>query len=154
MFYNPKNPLSYSAMDLKRFKQQNETISRHKKIIRKFGRNNIIARRLYSHIFADTIHAFKKYAAENDGMKYVMVVIDGLSRRVHAEPMANLTVQESTRVLTKIFKRLNERRGHSFFATDAGPEFSDQLAPLLEQFEMSHIVLQGPHKASLAERVM
>jgi stalled ribosome rescue protein Dom34 len=141
-------------MDLQKFKQQNPAVSRHKKIIRKFGRNNIISRRLYSHIFADTIHAYKKYASENDGMQYVMVLIDGLSRRVHAEGMKNTTVQESIRVLTHLFKRLNERRGHSFFESDAGPEFSDELAPLLEQFEMSHVVLQGPHKASLAERVM
>ena len=68
--------------------------------------------------------------------------------------MKNLTVEEATPVLTKIFAQMTERKGHTFFETDQGPEFSDELLPFLDKWQMSPIKLQGEHKASLAERVM
>ena len=155
-FYNPSKPLSYTALDWQRFRQQNPHISRHKKIISKFGRNPVIARRLYSNLFADTIHAYKndEIAAQNDGYKYIMVLICGLSRRLQALPMKRLTAENGVLVLEKMFKRLSERRGHSWFETDQGPEFSDHILPLLERFQMTPAKLQGEHKASIAERVM
>ena len=83
-----------------------------------------------------------------------MVVICGLSRRLHARPMMTLTAKESSEVLEDIFSRMHERTGHTFFETDQGPEFSDLVLPLLEKWNMSPIKLQGAHKASMAERVM
>ncbi|CBY15335.1 unnamed protein product [Oikopleura dioica] len=68
--------------------------------------------------------------------------------------MKTLTVDESAQVLGKIFSQMNERRGHTHFETDQGPEFSDGLLPFLEKWQMSPIKLQGQHKASLAERVI
>lgn len=141
-------------MDWQLFKQQNPTLSRHKRIINKFEREPVICRRLYSNLFADTIHAFKNVEHLNDGFKYIMVVIDCLSRRLFAQGMKTLTVDESAQVLGKIFSQMNERRGHTHFETDQGPEFSDGLLPFLEKWQMSPIKLQGQHKASLAERVM
>lgn len=160
-FYNPKQPLSYSGMDvnqvkrLKKFKRLNPILSRHKPLVRKFQRNPIISRRLYSNLFADTIHAYKNYGSINYGYKYILVVVDGLSRRVWARKLKGTTSDETYLALEDIFsKEMHDRIGHSQFETDRGPEFMGKVPDLLEKWNMTPVYLQGQHKAAPAERVM
>ena len=153
-FYNPKQPLSYTGFDVNKFKSLNPVISRHKPLIRKFTRNPIICRRLYSNIFADTIHAYKNIGEINDNYKYILVVIDGLSRRLFARPLVSTKSSETARALDDIFKRMDDRIGHSFFETDQGPEFMGSVEDVLHKHNMTPVFLQGPHKAAPAERVM
>ena len=153
--YNPEKPLAYSGFDVNKFKNLNPIISRHKPRILKFRRNPIISRRLFSNIFADTIHAYKNFGSINDGYKYILVVIDGLSRRLFARPLVGTTSKETYGALKDIFtKEMHDRIGHSFFETDQGPEFMGEVPQLLEKHQMTPMYLQGPHKAAPAERVM
>jgi hypothetical protein len=154
-FYNPKRPLAYSGLDVNKFKNLNPIVSRHKPIVRKFTRNPIICKRLFSNLFADTIHAYKNYGPINDGYCYILVVIDGLSRRLFARPLVGTTSKETFTALNDIFTReMHDRVGHTFFETDQGPEFMGKVPELLDKHQMTPVHLAGMHKASPAERVM
>ena len=154
-FYNPQQPLAYSGMDVAKLKRLNPVLSRHKPLVRKFDRNPIICKRLFSNIFADTIHAYKNYGPINDGYLYILVLVDGLSRRVFARPLMTTKSDETCAALKDIFtKEMHDRIGHTFFETDQGPEFMGKVPELLEKHQMTPVYLQGPHKAAPAERVM
>lgn len=153
VFYDEKSPLAYSGMDLKKFKRLNETVSRHKPFRSKFRTNPVIATNLYTCFYADTIVYYAQDAKVNGGYKYILVVVDGLSRQSFVRGMVTRTARETAAALVSIFESL-DLPGHSFFMTDRGTEFYGETLKVLEKFGMTPVYMTGPHKSMIAERFM
>jgi len=153
LFYNPKRSSTYSALDIKKFKQKNDSISRHKPFLASFKRNPIISTGLYTHLFADTIAAYKNHFAINRDYGYILVVVCGLSKQLFTAPLYFNTQEEVTPALEKIFSRL-DLPGHTFFLTDRGKEFEINSWGMLERWGMTPVYLRGRHKSAPVERVM
>ncbi len=153
LFYNPKRSSTYSALDIKKFKQKNDSISRHKPFLASFKRNPIISTGLYTHLFADIIAAYKNHFAINRDYGCILVVVCGLSKQLFTAPLYFNTQEEVTPALEKIFSRL-DLPGHTFFLTDRGKEFEINSWGMLERWGMTPVYLRGRHKSAPAERVM
>lgn len=145
-------------MNLAKFKRMNPAISRHKRITKKFKRNYVISPGLYTTLFADLCLAYSKskYYRKNRNKKYILVVVDGLSRQAFTRAMTTKTAEECAQKLDSIFESLVNLPGHTFFVTDRGGEFMSQkyITPLMKHWGFTTVPLQGTHKASMAERFM
>ncbi|CAG5104698.1 Oidioi.mRNA.OKI2018_I69.chr1.g1462.t2.cds [Oikopleura dioica] len=153
LFYNLKNASAYSGMDLAKFKRRNKTISMHKPYKSRFRRNPIIATGLYTCLFADTCEWFANDVEINNGYRYILVVVDGLSRQSFVRPLKRKTAEETAAALEDIIKRL-DLPGHTFLMVDDGNEFKGAVLPLLEKWQITPHQLRGRHKSSIAERFM
>lgn len=153
LFYDPKSPLAYSGMDLKKFKRLNTTLSRHKQYRSRFQTNPVIATNLYTCFYADTVVYYEQDAENNAGYKYILVVVDGLSRRAFCKGLMTRTASETAVALDSIFETL-DLPGHSFFMTDRGGEFFGDTLKVLEKYGMTPVYLAGSHKSAIAERFM
>ena len=70
IYTNPNFPSAYSG-DLKKFLQQKESLSRHRKRRHVFKRRQVKVGGPYSAVQADTIF-YRDYARQNDGYKYIL----------------------------------------------------------------------------------
>jgi hypothetical protein len=152
-FYNLNQPSTYSAMNISQFNRFNNVVSRHKPFKAKFQRNPIIAPGLYTFLFADTIHAYKRQQDINSGYQYILAVVDALSKQSFVRPLYDNTALECARAFEDICLYL-DLPGSPFLVTDQGPEFSPQFDRVAKQLGFQRIRLQGRHKASIAERFM
>lgn len=152
-FYNLNQPSTYSAMNISQFNRFNNNISRHKPFKAKFQRNPIIAPGLYTFLFADTIHAYKGHSEINSGYKYILAVVDALSKQSFVRPLVDNTARECASAFEDICLYL-DLPGSPFLVTDQGPEFTPQFDRVAKQLGFQRIRLQGRHKASIAERFM
>ena len=100
IYSDPKFPSAYSS-DLKRFLLQKESLSRHKKRIKKFKRRKTFVGGPYTLIQSDTIF-YRNFARANRGYKYILVVIDAFSRKNWVRPMKSLQAEETARNLDSI----------------------------------------------------
>ncbi|CAG5106261.1 Oidioi.mRNA.OKI2018_I69.chr1.g2761.t1.cds [Oikopleura dioica] len=148
-----EGPSQYSALDMKKFKRYNNMINVHQPFISKFSRNPVIATGLYTTLFADICVAYINDAWENNLYRYILVVVDGLSRQLFVRPLYQKTAAETSENLEDIFMHM-DMPGQTFLVTDRGKEFESSIWPMLDRWGVMPVQVDGPHKASLAERVI
>ena len=104
IYFNPSHPASYegpvrlykyvkqggkykiSHNQIKKWIQKQESYSRNKGVKRKFQRGRMIVAGIDDQFDAD-LASFISYADENDGYKYLLVVIDIFSRYAWVQPL-------------------------------------------------------------------
>ncbi|CBY15004.1 unnamed protein product, partial [Oikopleura dioica] len=153
LFYNLDEPSAYSRLDFDEFKKRNEIISRRKQIVKRYQTNPIISSGLFTSLYADTIEAYKNDDGVNEGFKYILVLIDGLSRQLRVFPLVRKNSLETSRALNFMFMRM-DLPGHTLFCTDRGVEFEGETDKVLDYWGMTHVKMLGQHKSAPAERVI
>ena len=89
----------------------------------------------------------------NYGNKYVLVFIDVFSKMCYVEPLKNKEALTTLIGFEKIFRRMPFTPNH--IITDVGTEFYNwQVQKLFKENGIIHYSLRGPHKASVAERMI
>ena len=153
IYTNIKSIPSYSSK-INDFLRKNETSSIHKRIRKKFRRRQTIAHYPFDLCMADLafftgpgmVHA-------NYGTKYVLVFIDVFSKVCYVEPLKNKEALTTLIGFEKIFRRMPFTPNHVI--TDVGTEFYNwQVQKLFKENGIIHYSLRGPHKASVAERMI
>ncbi len=90
------------------------------------------------------------YAKRNDGYKYILIVIDILSRYLWTVPLKTLTGKEMATALTTILPRKAER-----VRSDMGTEFANVwVDKALGMKDVRHFKTTNSTKANYAERVI
>ena len=152
IYTDPKFPSYYSA-DLKKFLMTKESLSRHKKIVKKFKRRKVYTSGPFDSVQADLV-VYKRYARENNGYKYILTVIDTFSRKNYVRPLRSATAEETAKALNDIFEKMDVKP--TKFSSDKGSEFSpghpDIRRILIDKFGMLIFHLKEPLKASMVER--
>ena len=152
LYTDPDFPTAYSG-NFQKFLREKESISRHKRRIKKFKRRKIRINGPYSLIQADTIF-YRNYARQNGGFKYILVVIDCFSRKNWCRPLKTTTADECAKNLDDILQSMPYKP--SQFASDQGNEFNSKhpsiFNTLIDKYGMLMFTLKGPHKASIVER--
>ena len=93
------------------------------------------------------------YVRENGGFEYILVFIDVFSKMCYVEPMKDKFGMTTFLALEKILKRLPVIPNQ--IITDDGTEFyNHRVKSLFDHFGIAHYSLRGPHKASVAERMI
>ena len=152
IYRDPDFPSAYSA-NLAQFLRQKESLSRHKRRIVKFKRRKIKVNGPYTLIQADTVF-YRNYARQNQGYKYILVVVDCFSRKNWCRPMRTTTADECAKNLENILQSMPYTP--SQFASDQGNEFNLKhpaiFNTLIDKYGLLMFHLRGPHKASIVER--
>jgi hypothetical protein len=169
IYYNPSHPASFSgAKKLKFFLQKNgsdvstykiqkwlqhqEPFSLQRQVRRKFKRSPVIVQGIDDQWDADLMD-MTKFSKYNDGIKFILVVIDIFSKYLWVRPLENKQGSSVEKALNDI---LHGNRIPNKIRTDKGQEFRSKLVEsLLKKYRIKHIYAQNTEiKANYAERVI
>ena len=136
--------------DVDKFLQSQPTHTLHFPVRKSFKRRKILARHI-DHIWSSDLLDFQAISKENRGFRYVLIVIDVLSRYAFAVPLKDKTAKSVIAAFKKIFNK-SGRRPQKLF-TDMGKEYtSNQFKDFLRKSNIIQYSTCSEIKASLAER--
>ena len=166
IYYDPAHPASFAGPNklfqevkkegrfnislnrIRKWLQSQEVYSIHRPLRRKFSSNRVIVNGIddqWDFDFMDMSALTKK----NDGVKYLLLVIDIFSKYIFVRPLKNKTVSEVVKAFKSIFA---EGRQPKLARSDKGSEFKGQLLKLFKDLGIHHFVTQNEGKANYAER--
>ena len=167
IYFNPSHPASYEGINklydvvkkegkfkisrekIKNWLQSQVSYSLNKPVSRKFRRGRVIVKGIDDQFDAD-LASLIRFAKDNDGYKYLLVVIDIFSRYGWVEPLKDKTAPRIVRAFTKI---LREGRVPRKLRTDAATDFSSgKFQKLLKDKDIVHITTHSEKQANYVER--
>lgn len=123
----------------------------HRQSRRKFKKRKIITKGI-DDLWAADLLILDKYVKENNGKKYLLVVIDTFSKYLFAEPLVNKTGACVTKAFEKIIKT-SGRQPH-LLHVDRGKEFVNQdFKKLMKEYNITMYHTFNEEKSAIAERV-
>ena len=138
-----------SHSQIKKWIQKQESYSRNKGVKRTFQRGRVIVAGIDDQFDAD-LASLVYYADDNDGYKYLLVVIDIFSRYGWVEPLKDKTANEIVKAFDKILK---EGRIPKRLRTDAAKDFtSERFQNYVESKNITHFVTHSEKQANYVER--
>jgi hypothetical protein len=121
----------------------------HKQARINFPRRRVIVKSLNDLFQADLVEMIP-YSGENNGFKYILVVINCFSKFVWAFPLKTKTGYEVVENMEKVFKQQQPKN----LQTDMGKEFLNKTFQLLmKKYNINHYNTYSEKKASIVERV-
>jgi hypothetical protein len=140
-----------SKDEVDKFLQGEDTYTLHKQIHHRFPRRMTIAYNIDSQWQADLCD-MSTLSKENDGMKFILTVIDILSRFCFAIALKNKKPEEVVIAFRKIFKTSN--RKPTLLQTDQGLEFlGSKFQIFLKKHKIKHFFTNSEVKGAIIERV-
>jgi hypothetical protein len=164
-YNDPALPGSFSGISgyLKnqKYKNKEEVIAKlsqlkeyslHKPASKKFPRRRVMVKMPNYQIVMDLID-LQKYARENDNYRYVLVLIDGFSRKLYTEPLKRKDAKTVLVGIKKVFKDIGTPP--MFAQADSGGEFFNaDVKAFLKSKGTTLFSTFSKIKASLCERVI
>lgn len=125
----------------------------HKPARRKFKRRKTIIKGLDFHWQGDLID-LQSYASVNRKFKYLLVVIDCMSKYVWTKPLKSKNANDVTHSMELILNN-DQNRTPVNFQTDQGKEFfNSQFNALMKKYGINHYHTYSVTKAAIVERVI
>lgn len=168
IYYDPKHPASFSNVDklwlatnkkiskkkIKEWLSGQETYTRHKPIRRKFRRSCYFLENLDSFWETDLLIMPNDYAEHNDGVKYVLVVIDCFSKFLFVAPLKRKTTEAIIEGFKVIFSKTNRRCQR--LASDKGGEYvSKKFKKFMKDNDIIYNTTNNDDiKCAISERVI
>lgn len=122
----------------------------HKPAKIKFKRRRVIIKGLNDLFQSDLIEMIP-YAKQNNGYKYILVVINAYSKYAWAEPLKSKSGKEVACAMEKILKKLKVKPNN--FQTDMGKEYYNfNFRALMQKYNINHYSSFSSTKACIAER--
>lgn len=142
------------AAELVKMMDSVDTYSRYKPVKPPPIYNPIFTRKKRVNLQMDLLE-IRNLSKWNDGISFILVLIDSFSRRLFIEPMKNKTMGETAKLLKKIIKRLAPLPEEgSILCADMGLEFrNSQVLKLLKENNIK-LIHSRTEKCSLAERII
>ncbi len=170
IYFDPKHPASFKSANkvheavvdeglqkiglahIQRWLKDQESYSLHKNLTRKFDRLRVVVTGLNDQYDAD-LADMHKLSKRNDGVTFLLVVIDVFSRYVWVEAMKSKTDDAVVSAFRLIFARGEQPRR---LRTDRGGEFTGALTQdYLDSMNIEHWEAHNDElKAHFAERVI
>ena len=167
VYYSPENPSSYGGLNLlyedvkkaypnvkknriKEWLEKQYTYTLHRNARKNFIRNRIYVTHIDENWEAD-ICDMQEFSKENNGYKYILTVIDVLSKYLWAKALKN---KSSTEVVSA-FKEIITERKPTNIRTDRGLEFENSVfKKFCQENNIRHYTSQDKKiKCSVVERV-
>jgi transposase InsO family protein len=169
IYYDEENPSSYGGVkklyisakklnpeitlnDVQKWLSSQITYTIHKPVIRKFKRNPVLVSRVGEEWMAD-LTDMSQVANHNDGVKYLMCVIDVLSKHSWVELVKNKRPETIIKAFENIFKDIHKRKPEKL-QTDKGTEFKNKtFQAFMKKHDIKYFVSQNEEtKCSVVER--
>lgn len=168
-FYNSASPASFSGPSklykygltqnirgltlgkIKNWLKKQETYTLYRKKIRKFPRNKIIVPGPFHQWDVDLMDV-GDLAQENDGVKFVIIMIDVFSRMAYTKAIKN---KNATTIVEAFKEMFSKQKKPTWIRTDKGGEFVNaKVKAFLKKENIGHIITQNETKANYAERLI
>ena len=128
--------------------QNQDDYSLQKPVRRNFKRAKVIVSGPNEQLDVDLAN-IQSLSKDNDGITYLLVAVDVLSRYTWVEPLKNKTAKEVERGLIIILNQAKPRK----IRTDGGSKFNNRwVETLLENRHIYHHVTMNEVKANYVER--
>jgi len=162
-YFDPKAPGALSGFDkfyranknkatrreVTAFLRAQEPYTLHKPIRFKYKRNQVVVSGIDSQWDADLMDMTQQ---PDDGFRFLLVVIDILSRYAWTRPLKTKTTKDVSQGFDSIFQ---EGRVCRTVRTDAGQEFAGKTTQqLFRKYKVHHFVTTNEVKANYAERLI
>lgn len=129
--------------------------------IHKYARKNFKRRKYVMYGIADTLQAdlieMQPYEEENQGYRYILIVIDVFSKVAFAEPLKNKTGATVTKAMNSIIRKVQRHNPYHHIKnlhTDDGKEFFNKtMKSLLKKFKINHYSTFSNLKASIVRTI-
>ena len=160
IYYDPNHPASYGSVQnlakatgstmqqARDWLQSQDTYTLHKPIKKRFPRNKILVSGIDDQWEADLIDV-QSIQSENDSHKYILTVIDSLSKYAWGLALKDKTADTMVNAFKTIFKERTPRK----IRTDRGKEFLCQkLQDLFKERGIIFFTSNNETKAAIVER--
>lgn len=168
IYYDPKHPASFSTIEklwkatgkkipkktVTEWLLAQDTYTRHQSRRVRFPRNRYIVFNIGQLYESDLAVFAEEYSKYNDGVKYLLVVIDCFSKFIFVEPLKRKTTEAIIAAFKKIFLRSDVKCER--LQTDKGGEYdSKKFRDFMKLNDIKFNVTNNPDtKAANAERVI
>jgi len=143
---------SQSKKNIKKWLKAQTTATIHKPIRHKFKTNSIYVKGLNDLVQMDLADV-SNLAKYNNGVNFLLILINCFSRYVHAYPVKTKSAEEILAVFQKYFKTLGPTSHPKAINSDRGVEFYNKK--VLKFFRSNKVnFFSTPQKAQIAERVI
>lgn len=160
VYYNPKAPGSFGGVKrlagasgvstsiAKKWLSQQDTYTLHKPIRYKFSRRKTIAYGI-NELWQSDLVDLQKIAKYNKGYKYLLTIIDVMSRYLRVIPIKD----KKAATIAKSFKKLLKKTKPVLLQTDKGTEFYNKVFKhLLRKNSIHHYSTKSDTKCAILER--
>lgn len=161
IYYNAKNPGSYGGVarlskasnispeKTKRWLMTQDTYTLHKPLRFKFRRRKVLAYGIGELMQCDLID-LSRLAKYNDGMKYILTIIDVFTKYAWAHPIKNKSAKSMLEAFKSLFK---QTKFVVHLQSDSGKEFVNKtLSSYFKKNKINHYTSHSENKASVVER--
>ena len=141
-----RNGIQTTMKEVKEFVESHAVHQVHKKPTEpnKLSYHPIVAPHPFFNVQADLID-MSNYYKSNDGMKWILIVVDIFTRLAYAEPLQDKTADIVKDGIRKILQQIHQHV--SVITTDEGKEFQGGFEKELKQKETMHDVIEtGNHR--------
>ena len=151
VYTNIKSIPSFSSK-IRDFLRSSEVHSLFKPVRHNFARRRIIAHYPYQIMMSDLMEFPRiDYTKDNNGYKYICILIDVFSKRVDAKPMKRKDAESTSLVLEHMLMSLPTVPKH--LITDRGLEYYNyRCDALFSRLGINHYSITSKNKASNVER--
>lgn len=139
-----------SVDDIKEFLTSRDEYTLHKRVWHKYKTHHIVIGGPNDTHQGDLIDMGRQSAKQNDGVNFLLTVIDCFTRMAYVEPIENKSGKQMVSALDNIYKN---RDTPSIFISDSGKEFVGHMTQLwFKNHDVQFYIAGGIHKAQYIER--
>ena len=138
---------------IKEYLESERTYTLHKQLHKKFVRNRTVVAGIDSQWQAD-LADIQTLAEDNDGIKYILTVIDVFSKYAWAIPIKDKSAKTMMEAFKVLFEQAAPRKPRKF-QTDKGTEFLNKNVQAMlksDPYNIQQFTTMGDTKASIVER--
>ena len=127
--------------------QSKAPYTKYRQFRKTFPRLKAVAYRI-NEIWSVDVAYMDKIAQHNNGVKYLLVAVDVLSRYLRVQPMKALYAKD----VVEAFKKMIEQKKPERVWTDKGSEFKGEFKKFCEKKEIHLYTTENETKSAFAER--
>lgn len=126
--------------------------SLHKDVRNKYPRRKIMVN-FINEIWASDLRDISKFSRQNRGYKFIVMVVDGFSKKAYAQPIKDKTPKSMIKAFNLIFKEANAYP--VFLYSDRGLEYtSKEFTTFLKSKQIKLYHIYSSVKSAFAERLI
>ena len=144
---NLKKTSGFTRSKIVRYLQSKAPYTKYKQIRKGFPRLKAVAFRI-NEIWSVDVAYMDKVARHNNGVKYLLVAVDVLSRYLRVQPMKALYAKDTVEAFKKMIKKKQPEK----VGTDMGSEFKRDFKKFCEKKGIHLYTTENETKSVFAER--
>ena len=146
---NPQKASQLSKAKVNAFLHQKDSHTKYRQSIRKFPRLKVIAYDI-NEIWSLDVAYVDKLAKYNNGVKYLLVAVDVLSRYLRVVPMRSKSAPDAAKAFKKMIETVQPQKVWS----DKGTEFKGAFKKLCDERGIETYTTASETKSAFAERII